>query len=210
MKLAPPQRVYYPIGMDMVLFGYGLVSVIHICARSEHWKWLGNVSKVLLMPILIFYVLTGSSQPWIIAALACSTIGDAFLAAEERGNNLRWGLVSFFVAHLCYSTQAVTKGFDLRLLAIGIAVASLPFIFVAKTLSGHPGSKRYIAYAANLSILFALCTGHGSMFAIAGSLLFILSDLTIAMGLIGRHRYAATTTMATYIFAQLLLVLGLQ
>lgn len=195
--------------MDTFLLLYIGLAMIHLSLRSEGLKNLGSLTKVLLMPLLMMYVLKNGAKPLLLCSLALATVGDYFLTKASRKNTFTLGMISFALAHLCYSMHILLTPLQWLPIGIGLLLVLAPFFYLLKLLKYSPFKIRYILYAVNLFAMTVLCFGSGSMLASLGALAFIISDGMIAMGSLNRHQCTVTTEMAMYILAQLLLILGL-
>ncbi len=209
LSLALQYLLYYPQCMDTILLLYIILSMIHLSVRSEGLKRIGSVTKVLLMPTLMAYVLTHGAHPLLLASLACATLGDYFLTESTRTSYFTLGMISFAIAHLLYSSHLLLHPLNWIALAIGSLVLLIPFTFLLLLLRTSPVKVRYALYGLNLFIMAALSFASGSFLVISGALAFIISDGMIAMGTLQRRQFSVITEMAVYILAQLLLVLGL-
>jgi uncharacterized membrane protein YhhN len=195
--------------MHTILLLYITLAMLHLSFRSEGLKQLGSLTKVLLMPTLMAYVLATNAQPLLLVSLSLATLGDYVLTDSTRKTYFTLGMISFALSHLMYSIHLSLHPLHLPLLVIGALITLIPLICLALLLKASPVKVRYALYGLNLFVMTALCFGSGSFPATLGALAFIISDGMIAMGTLHRRRFNVITEMAAYILAQLLLVLGL-
>ncbi|NLA96635.1 MAG: hypothetical protein GX836_00230 [Spirochaetales bacterium] len=195
--------------MDTILLLYIALALLHLSLRAEGLKRPGSLTKVLLMPTLMAYVLANGAQPLLLVSLSLATLGDYFLTDGTRKAYFTLGMVSFALAHLLYSIHLLLRPLHQPLLVIGTLIALIPLIYLVLLLKASAVKLRYLLYGINLFVMTALCFGSGSHLASLGALAFIISDGMIAMGTLHRRRFSGVTEMAAYILAQLLLVQGL-
>ncbi|MGH0052116.1 MAG: lysoplasmalogenase family protein, partial [Sphaerochaetaceae bacterium] len=191
------------------LFFYLIISFAHLSFRSEGYKLLGDVTKILLMPTLGLYVMQHGSSPLLVGALCFATIGDALLTKGHQGRHFLWGMGSFGLCHFFYISYILLVGVDWILTAIAIAALLIPYGLLVRLIGKQKGSVKYLVYAALLAILAALCTGLSSLYCILGILLFIVSDTLIGLDSLDMKKTSNTSEMGSYILAQLFLILGL-
>lgn len=190
------------------------------------WHWL---FKPLTMLIAIFWVarsahptstwgpLDAAARRWLLAALAGSLVGDAFLMVE--GFFLP-GLVAFLLAHLAYIAlfrhgQAAFAHRGALLATLGIGAGMYAFLWHG----GLPAALRgpVAAYVLVIALMAAQALGRaavlrtpGARMAAWGAVCFMASDALLAT-----HRFvlplplAPLWVLATYYMAQLLIVGGL-
>lgn len=195
--------------MDTILLLYIALALLHLSLRAEGLKRPGSLTKVLLMPTLMTYVLANGAQPLLLVSLSLATLGDYFLTDGTRKAYFTLGMVSFALAHLLYSIHLLLRPLHQPLLVIGTLIALIPLIYLVLHLKASAVKLRYVLYGINLFVMTALCFGSGSHLASLGALAFIISDGMIAMDTLHRRRFSVVTEMAAYILAQLLLVQGL-
>ena len=122
----------------------------------------------------------------VLAGLALSFLGDAFLIGESQPAFLA-GLAAFLFAHVAYVAAFAVNGLDVRWMAgaalpvIGISLA------VSSWLAPHIPPELVVAvrlYTAVISAMVVAAFGTrgrgGSLLILAGALLFFFSDLSVA------------------------------
>ena len=190
------------------------------------WHWL---FKPLTMAIAIVWVAAGArpqvasglsdakDRAWLLAALACSLAGDAFLMFED------WfipGLVAFLLAHLAYialfrrgQPWFARRGALLATLAIGGAM----YTFLWQ--GGLPAALRgpVAAYVLVIALMAAQAWGRASVLrepaalrVAVGTGFFMLSDALLATSrFVQPLPLAQLWVLATYYVAQWLIVEGM-
>lgn len=194
--------------MNNILLVYLVISFAHLSFRSEGYQFLGNLTKVLLMPTLMLFLMQQGDYPLLLAALLFATIGDALLTKGNQGTLFLWGMASFAVCHIFYDIHVLSLGVDWILTAIAFAGLMIPYSLLYRLIGKQKGSVKYLAYTMLLFLLASLLTGLASLLCIIGILLFIISDTMIGMDSLAMKHVNDTSIMGSYILAQLLLVLG--
>lgn len=198
---------------------YVLVLLVHISARLVHLTWLADVTKPLLMPVLIWLVWSSSlnqKQYFLLLALFFSLCGDVLLMFSGS-LYFMLGLGAFLLAHVCYivvlSRYFVFNG--VRVLPF-VAFSSLMIFGV---LNGQLPVDLEIPvgfYVLTITVMgiFAVSGSRLSPIhyekVLAGAVLFILSDSFIAVDkFVNTIPFASFWVMSTYGMAQYLMVSGL-
>jgi uncharacterized membrane protein YhhN len=158
----------------------------------------------------------------LVAALALSAIGDAFLSRDGEKAFLG-GLASFLAAHIVYVALFLKTGGGLELLsaqswrgAIALAMAAFSIVMLA-ALWRRVGPQLRVPIAVYVAAILtmglsALTTGNA--WVIAGAVLFIASDGLLAaerflLAAISPHRvWMRYAVWVLYYVAQLAITLG--
>lgn len=143
----------------------------------------------------------------VLLGLALSAVGDALLLSAARTPFLA-GVGAFLLAHLAYAA-AFAPGARISPLAVAILAAAGAGVLA--WLWRRLGEMRVpvIVYTVAISAMLLLGLGTGRPLAVAGALLFYLSDLTVARdrfdrpGLVNR-----LVGLPMYYAAQVLLALS--
>ncbi len=208
-----------------------LLLVIHCGCIYSGWEMGRIITKLLLVPILIVYLfasipkgkLAPSPVP-VFIALFFSFLGDLFLTQEGTMFFLL-GMVGFIVTHLCNSIYfiklqrfSISKPLPalLALVIIGISI-----FFVFNLMKDNLGAFKVpiLAYMAIIGVMGILatnvilnstCQKIATSYLIPGAAFFIISDAILALDKFYFHQPEVWSipVMATYGFAQLLLVKG--
>ncbi|XP_015675109.1 lysoplasmalogenase-like protein TMEM86A [Protobothrops mucrosquamatus] len=153
----------------------------------------------------------------IFAGLIFSALGDAFLIWQEQGFFVH-GLLMFGITHILYSSAFGIKPWDLKVgLGIGL-VSSFCYTFLYSYLSG-PFTYLVAVYIALIGFMgwramagVQLCNDLWTwtkLSACIGSVLFMVSDLTIAVNkFCFPVPYSRVIIMVTYYAAQMLIALS--
>jgi uncharacterized membrane protein YhhN len=174
-----------------------------------------TVVLIILIALETKYAAIPHYKQLIIAGLLCSLAGDVFLML--RRERFVAGLVSFLFAHIFY-IAAFTKGSADRSSVWGAVVLASYGALMLGLLWRHLGKlKAAVAiYVAAILLMAwqALNRGltladAGSAFALAGALLFVVSDSALAWNRFkGEFRSAPGLVLGTYFAAQWLIALS--
>lgn len=213
---------------NKLLIGYFIVGVIHVLSLLILAALLGDITKVLLMPLLIAYVFTELRNKngfgvLLFAVLFCWA-GDILLIFTEQ-NELFFllGLGAFLLGHIGYiftfrkckasgknkSLPAIYYGLPL-IYAIGLLLLLIPKL--------GDMTVPVVAYAVVISMMCVAAMwrwGNTSVVSfkmvIYGAILFVISDSIIAVNkFYAPFSAASLLIMITYILAQYLIVVGLR
>jgi sterol desaturase/sphingolipid hydroxylase (fatty acid hydroxylase superfamily)/uncharacterized membrane protein YhhN len=204
--------------------GPGLALML-VCAAlatlsaAQDWTTLHRVFKPLTMLVAIALVLRSDApgKGWLLAALAGSLAGDAFLMFEGF---FIAGLASFLLAHLAYVGRFRLDAPWLanRRAALVIGVAAV-LMFGALWVGGLPAGLRapVAAYVLAIALMAAQAWGRASTqgdaagwCVAAGALCFMLSDSLLATDRFLTPLPARDLlVLSTYYAAQVLIVAGL-
>jgi len=209
-----------------------LASAIHLLGEylndqgKEQYAVLGYFTKPLLMSLLLLFYLVSTSfvNWWLISALILAFIGDVSLLIQSLKQKSLWfitGLVSFLLGHIAYIVLFLTSSNFLGYKWWSIFLA-LPFvisaIIVQRILSSHTGK---MTVAVTVYILVICLMGISTTFlwsvrsilapllVYLGAWLFAISDILNGyVRFVRVIKFKGTIIMSSYIFAQLLIVLG--
>jgi uncharacterized membrane protein YhhN len=175
--------------------------------------------KPLTLLLLIGVALTldpadPSVRTQFVIALALSLAGDILLMVP--GDQFVLGLGAFLLAHVAYAAGLVLAGVGLIGLAVGLVVVIVAALLVGvRIVAGARDTEPVlvspvVAYMVVISVMVVCAFGTGIGVAIAGALLFYLSDALIGWGRFVRaHPRGDLAVMVTYHLGQVLLVLSL-
>jgi uncharacterized membrane protein YhhN len=175
-----------------------------------------TILLVILVALVQRHPTTAFHQWMIVAGLLFSMAGDVFLMLPR--DRFIAGLFSFLVAHICYIAAFSFDG--------GSAMplwSAAPFLFYGGVmlwlLLPRLGKMKVpvIVYMLVISIMGWLAltrwlanAGQGSLLALSGALLFIVSDSILALNRFrGRVRFAQLLILGTYFAAQWLIALSI-
>lgn len=180
-------------------------------SRGEQGKPAEYVAKPAALAVLLLFACTGEDPSfWLVAALAFSLLGDVYLMLP--GNLFAAGLIAFLLAHGAYIAD-FEGPYRWRLLWLAvILVLTIPVTRRLLSAIGDDAQRPAVAfYMLVISFMVASALASGGFFAIAGALLFFVSD-----GLLAWNRFvrpisqAHLYVMVTYHLGQLGLVLALR
>lgn len=212
--------------MTVVLLALtGAVAVSDWCAVGRRLFRLEYVLKPLTMAVLIAAAASADMpvvKVWIIAALAFGLLGDVGLMLSNKGASkpdlpFMLGLGSFLVGHICYLAAFARYGIHGKaiiagaLIVVGAAVVTLPRVLAgAQRAGGRELAAVVSLYAAALSAMAVLAVGTSIVATAIGGLLFLASDMLIAIErFVTKLRFGSLAVIVTYHAAQVLIVVGL-
>jgi len=196
------------------------VAVVDWCAVVAGRQTVRYVAKPLTMVVIIAAALAlhpvdGTMRAWFVVGLVFGLIGDVFLMLPDE----KWfvfGLGSFLICHLCYIPGFVAGGVDRSWAIVGaIAIALAVSVVGPKVLAGARSRDATLTvpvaiYMAVISAMVAFAIGSTVPVAIAGAVLFYLSDLMIGWSsFVSDVRGSDLFVITTYHLAQALLVISL-
>ncbi|KFU89917.1 Lysoplasmalogenase-like TMEM86A, partial [Chaetura pelagica] len=165
----------------------------------------------------INFLVSHRSASRILAGLIFSAVGDAFLIWQEQGYFIH-GLLMFAITHILYSSAFGMKPLDLKAGLLMGLVSSSCYAFLYSYLSG-PFTYLVAVYIALIGFMgwravagVQLCNDLWTwtkLSACIGAMLFMVSDLTIALNkFCFPVPYSRFIIMATYYAAQMLIALS--
>jgi len=207
---------------------FAIACVVQLFALLMHIPFLMFASKPLMMPALALWFASEAktnryvSGAWL-SGLVCSTIGDILLMFNSGGEIFFvLGLAAFLMGHLFYISAMwrILKG-KTGFLRQKPLWALLPLAYLAFLLRilwpGVPEGLQFpvaaygiVITAMALSVLQLRTHISAAIFRIMmlGALLFVLSDSLLALDKFAGVPAVPLAIMATYIFGQALLTLG--
>uniref|UniRef100_A0A8D2JIT6 lysoplasmalogenase n=1 Tax=Varanus komodoensis TaxID=61221 RepID=A0A8D2JIT6_VARKO len=157
---------------------------------------------VFLLAHGINFLMAHRSACGIFAGLIFSAVGDAFLIWQEQGYFIH-GLLMFAITHILYSSAYGMKPLDLKAGLVMALMSSFCYTFLYAYLSGP------FTYLVAVYILCNDLWTWTKLSACIGSVLFMVSDLTIAVNkFCFPVPYSRVIIMATYYAAQMLIALS--
>lgn len=202
----------------MTPVAWGLAVVFAVLAVTD-WTVVGTgrrawrpVTKPLALVALIGVAVTlepvdPAVRTWMVVGLVLSLAGDVFLLGSRR-----WfvpGLVSFLAAHVAYVVGLLlaptSPGWMLVGLALVAAAAVAAVPRLARLRRGEHASLLgpVVAYLVVISAMVVTAFGTAHPWAVAGAVLFYVSDATLAWNrFLTEHRWGPTVVMVTYHLGQ--------
>jgi uncharacterized membrane protein YhhN len=198
-----------------------LSAIVEIWAKAQKRNRLVYVFKPLTTLLILGLALVSSTPPtpfyrWaVVLGLLLSTAGDIFLMLP--GDRFLPGLGSFLLAHLAY-IAAFTVGRDAFPRLLPLLPWALYGLLIFSLLRSHFGRMLLPATVYLVIILvmawsalsaWAAQPSPGTLLALAGAVLFVVSDSALAWRRF-RHKFrgADLVVMATYYAAQWLIALS--
>jgi len=198
-----------------------LSAAIHIRAEYDGPRWRVYLFKPLTTLLIIGLAGTGVEPPIpfytlaILVGLACSLAGDVFLMLPQ--DRFIAGLVSFLLAHLCY-TAAFVAGVGFRLSGWLLLIFVAYGLILLRVLWPHLHRLRIPVSLYALAIIvmgwqacerWLYLADRGAFLAALGAILFTLSDSLLAYDrFVNRFRQARLLVLSTYFAAQWLIALS--
>lgn len=182
---------------------------------------LRSAVKTLAVALLGILAFTQGGPLLLVAALALSALGDAFLS-RDGDRAFLGGLASFLAAHLAYIALFWLGGGGLELLwqpwrvAVAVAMAAFAIAMLVMLWRRVAPDLRLpiVAYAAAILGMGVTALTLDNFWVIAGAILFMASDGLLAAGkfivaAISPHReWMRYAVWALYYAAQLVITLG--
>jgi len=204
--------------LSVLVFGSAL---LHIRAEYKGPRVHVYLFKPLTMVFIILLALQGARPDAslykyaILAGLGFSLVGDIFLMLPLK--RVIVGLVSFLVAHLCYIV-AFSAGIRLGVSGFLPALFLLYVIIMFVVLFPHLGKMKLPVLVYELVIVmmawraverWAQIGDTGALLALAGAILFVISDSVWATNqFVRRYKSAQALILSSYFCAQWLIALS--
>ncbi|ENZ03261.1 hypothetical protein HMPREF1092_00447 [Clostridium thermobutyricum] len=197
-----------------------IVSILHVISCYKENQKLRNITKPLLMPILILNFLFNGKDinTIIILSLFFGFLGDVFLIKSKNSNFFIIGLLSFLIGHIFYIVELFKNINFKNFYFIYLFTLLIPIIisyFIYKTIKHNLYNFKIpviiyifiIGFMLSLSIFYFLTnTTSFSFIAMLGAILFVLSDSILSISTFkGSFKRDSFFIMITYIMAQFLL-----
>jgi uncharacterized membrane protein YhhN len=170
----------------------------------------------LIAAALVLEPADDTMRIFFVVALCLSLLGDVFLMLPDQNRFFVPGLGSFLVAHLAYIVGLLAGGVSGVALALGVLLVAVAIGAVAPRVVNGARSVDprlgvpVLAYVIVISVMVACAIGSMVPLAIAGAVLFYLSDLAIGWSRFVREFPASRLVIiTTYHTAQVLLTVSL-
>jgi uncharacterized membrane protein YhhN len=165
---------------------------------------------------------SGNRRLWVLAAaFILSLTGDVFMGSRSTGMNYFYGILFYFIAHICFSLYAIwaiSKGRFPWPLFTAVTIPYLVFYFAFLLQSPWLRDNSVLASAVFFYLLISCFTltvsvdfsGGFSLSWIftAGILCLLLSDTIIALGDFMRYRRFSFMVMPLFYTSHILIVLS--
>ena len=197
---------------------FALVTAVHLVSQLLGQGQTADLTQVLLMPLLALVLLRATRAPrsrevrLVLVALGFSWLGDTLPRLADGDAALLTMIGCFLLAQLVYAAAFWPSR---HRSVLGRPLALLPYLLAGATIVGLSAREAgallpaVAVYALAILAMAVLATGRGRVAAI-GAAVFVLSDALIALDAFGMLTLPAHAVwvMATYVAAQVLLVLG--
>ncbi len=196
------------------IIAFAVVTVVHLVLNGADAGPWDSISKCLLAPLLVAWVIEQGGPKLLVAALVFCFFGDLFLEFDEL---FIFGMAAFAAGHICFIRFFISRG------AIG-QLRGKPWIVAVYALAGvamiaygwsglEAGLKPVVPIYAALLVGTAATSIATDIRAGIGGLLFLISDGIILLGEADRIDKDASLTglaiMATYIASIFFLTSGI-
>lgn len=196
------------------LAAFAVVSVVQLVARAVGAELIGDITKPMLIPLLLAFVLIGvgpgfgPSSRWLGIGLSFAWLGDIALMSDTQ----TWfaiGIVMFLVMQLCYITGYFRLGARDGLRRKRWLLIVYPAFWVVANVALWPGlgpmRVPIMVYSAAL-VTMAMCSMAVGPWMGLGGTLFMFSDLMIGEGVAyGSFPGSDFLIMLLYILGQLII-----
>ncbi len=206
---------------------FTLVLLIDLAAIYSNNESLRFITKPLLVPLLVIYLLLETSatnsnlKAWIFLALFFSWAGDILLLFEGSGSNFfLFGLSAFLVAQVFYIVffhnirmREYIRGNALLLLLV-IVYYSILISVLSPYLGNMKLPVRIYGVVLSFMVMLAMHTILGknkkaAVWMTTGAILFVASDSLLAFNkFFSTFNYSGLIIMLTYGLAQLFITEG--
>ncbi len=196
-----------------------VVAVVDWLAVSIDNRVLEYIFKPLTMVALVCVALSldpssDTARVFLIIGLLLSMAGDIFLMLPA--DLFVPGLASFLLAHVAYVVALALLGVGLGGMLTGAVVAAIAAMVVGRRIvegaAAADSALRIpvIAYMAAISTMVIFAFGTGGLFAIAGAVLFFVSDAVLGWTrFVDQFDRSRQVVIVTYHLGQVGLVLAL-
>lgn len=170
-----------------ILLAFAVVAVVHVLLNALDLTPWNSITKCLLAPLLVAWVLQQRGPKLIAVALVCCFFGDLFLEIEDL---FLLGMAAFAIGHVCFVTFFVQRGALDRLKRNPLIVAALVVAAGATIALVWTGLEPELRVPVLVYSLLLSTTGATALATDAraglGAVLFLVSDAVIALGLADR------------------------
>ncbi len=196
------------------ILAFAAMTAIHLVLNGAEVDPWDSITKCLLAPLLVAWVIEQKGPRLLVAALVFCFFGDLFLELEDM---FIVGMAAFALGHLCFIRFFVARG------AVG-QLKRKPLILVVYVIAGiamivygwsglEDGLKPVVPIYAALLVGTGATSLATDVRAGIGGLLFLISDGIILLGEADRidkdATWAGLAIMATYIAAIFFLTSGI-
>lgn len=199
---------------QVLLAAYLVLAFLEQFSGAWHWQVLDSVLLALLMPVLAGFVLTARSARGRLTTLAVFALAFSWLGDTVGGVGLLIKIGLFVAAQAIYAVAFWPYRRSSVLYRPPLLVLYLVCLTAAIALAaGLAGSflPAVLVYGCALGLMAMLASGLNRSAAVGG-ILFVISDLSLSVGLFDTGRLADAlqwVVMPSYLIAQLLLVRGM-
>lgn len=165
------------------ILAFGVMTVIHLVLNGVEAEPWDSITKCLLAPLLVAWVIEQKGPRLLVAALVFCFFGDLFLEFEDL---FIVGMAAFALGHICFIRFFISRGAVGQLkrkpwiLAIYVAAGIALIVYAWSGLEDD--LKPVVPIYAALLVGTAATSMAADIRAGIGGLLFLLSDGVILLG----------------------------
>ncbi|MEA4884880.1 MAG: lysoplasmalogenase [Clostridia bacterium] len=210
---------------NVVLGVFGGILAIQLFAAAAESTRARQITKPLLMPLLLLFYWLRAAEPaaLVMLALVFSTMGDVLLLRPNKQGTFIAGLLSFLAAHVLYIVVFASNIARADGLPVWFYIIIVPYmlycigLFLALRPHLGPMKAPFVLYCLIISAMSLISllrvpsfSGAGFYLPFIGSLLFMASDSILAIDTFrSKIPYGNMYIMATYVAAQVLIITGM-
>lgn len=196
------------------ILAFGVMTVVHLVLNGAEVEPWDSITKCLLAPLLVAWVIEQKGPRLLVAALVFCFFGDLFLEFEDL---FIVGMAAFALGHICFIRFFISRGAIGQLKRKPWILANYVLAGIAMIAYGWSGLEDGLKPVVPIYAALLVGTGATSLAtdirAGIGGLLFLISDGVILLGEADRIDKDAVasglTIMALYIAAIFFLTTGI-
>ena len=195
---------------DLTFLAFAAAAVIDWIAVAQGRQALEWIAKPAALGLLLLWAALGHATSWaLLAALVFSLLGDVYLMLP---NLFVAGLAAFLVGHLAYiDAFHATLGWRVLWSALVLGATAPLGLRIVGAAPGMPLRVAVTVYMVVIGVMAGSAIAAGLPIAVAGALLFMLSDSMIAWNrFVAPFAGARLAIIVTYHVGQALLVYALR
>jgi uncharacterized membrane protein YhhN len=196
---------------DLTFLAFAVAAVIDWVAVAQGRQALEWIAKPAALGFLLLWAALGHATGWpLLAALVFSLLGDVYLMLPA--NLFVAGLAAFLVGHLAYiDAFHATLGWRVLWSALVLGATAPVGLRIVGAAPGMPLRVAVTLYMVVIGVMTGSAIAAGLPIAVAGALLFMLSDSMIAWNrFVSPFAGARLAIIVTYHVGQALLVYALR
>lgn len=196
---------------DLTLLAFAVAAIVDWVAVAQGRQTLEWIAKPAALALLLLWAALGPATGWpLLAALAFSLLGDVYLMLPA--NLFVAGLAAFLVGHLAYiDAFDAALGWRVVWSVVVLGAAAPVGLRIVGAAPGMPLRVAVALYMVVIGVMAGSAVAAGLPIAVAGALLFMVSDSMIAWNrFVAPFANARLAIIVTYHVGQALLVHALR